>query len=105
MASQLRADKLAPAEKITVVLNGIDTGRFARARDQFNRQEFLKSWNLTEQGLLVGTVGELTPLKGHQDFLRAAAQISKQNADCNFVIAGIDHSPDGRNEAQIGKAN
>jgi glycosyltransferase involved in cell wall biosynthesis len=42
-------------------------------------------------------------LKGHQDFLRAAAQISKQIAGCNFIIAGIDHSPDGKNEAQIGK--
>ena len=101
VASQLRADKLASAEKTTVVLNGIDTGRFARARDQFNRQEFLRSWDLTEQSLLVGTVGELTPLKGHQDFLRAAAQITKQNSDCKFILAGIDHSADGGNETQI----
>lgn len=101
VANQLRADKVAPAEKITVVLNGIDVGRFARTREQFNRQEFLKSWKLPESGLLVGTVGELTPLKGHQDFLRAAAQISKQITGCNFIIAGIDQSPDGKNEAQI----
>lgn len=103
VASQLRADKVIAAEKITVVLNGVDTRRFALAREQFNRQEFLKSWTLPEQGLLVGTVGELTPLKGHQDFLRAAAEISKQIAGCNFIIAGIDHSPDGKNEAQIEK--
>ena len=103
VASQLRADKLAPAEKTTVVLNGVDTGRFARARDQFNRHEFLKGWDLTEQSLLVGTVGELTPLKGHQDFLGAAAQIAKHNPDCKFILAGIDHSPDCRNETQIEK--
>jgi glycosyltransferase involved in cell wall biosynthesis len=101
VASQLRADKVAAAEKISVVLNGIDTRRFARTREQFNRQEFLESWKLPESGWLVGTVGELTPLKGHQDFLRAAAQISEQIAGCNFIIAGIDHSPDGRNETQI----
>lgn len=101
VASQLRADKIAPAEKISVVLNGIDVGRFTRAREQFNRQEFLRSWKLPEQGLLVGTVGELTPLKGHQDFLQAAAHISKQIPACNFVIAGIDHSPDRKNEEQI----
>lgn len=101
VASQLRADKVAPAEKIAVVLNGIDTGRFACAREQFNRQEFLESWKLPESARLVGTVGELTPLKGHQEFLRAAAQISKHVAGCNFIIAGIDHSPEGRYEAQI----
>ncbi|MEP6718295.1 MAG: glycosyltransferase family 4 protein [bacterium] len=101
VASQLRADKVAPAEKISVVLNGIDAGRFARAREQFHRQEFFQSWRLPEQGLLVGTVGELTPLKGHHEFLHAAARISTQIPACNFVIAGIDHSPDGKNEAQI----
>ncbi len=31
----------------------------------------------------------------------AAAQLSKQIAGCTFIIAGTDHSPDGRNEAQI----
>jgi glycosyltransferase involved in cell wall biosynthesis len=101
VAFQLRADRVVPSEKISVVLNGIDARRFALAREQFNRQEFCKRWKLPEQSLLVGTVGELTPLKGHQDFLLAAAQISKQIARCNFVIAGIDHSLDGRNEAQI----
>ncbi len=101
VASQLRADKIAPAEKISVVLNGIDASRFAIARKQFNRQEFLQSWKLPERGLLVGTVGELTPLKGHEDFLHAAAQLSTQVPACNFVIAGIDHSPDRKNEAQI----
>jgi glycosyltransferase involved in cell wall biosynthesis len=103
VASQLRADKIASAEKITVVLNGIDTRRFARAREQFDRQEFLKSWKLPESSPLIGTLGELTPLKGHQDFLHAAAQISKQVAGCTFIIAGIDHSPDGKNEAEIEK--
>jgi glycosyltransferase involved in cell wall biosynthesis len=101
VASQLRADKITAAEKIAVVLNGIDTRRFAQAREQFSRQEFLKSWELAESTRLVGTVGELTPLKGHQDFLRAAALVSKQVPDCTFIIAGIDHSPDGKNEAQI----
>jgi len=101
VASQLRAIKVAAAEKITVVLNGINASRFALAREQFDRQAFLQRWKLPEQCMLVGTVGELTPLKGQQDFLRAAAQISKQIPGCNFVIAGIDHSPDGRNEAQI----
>ncbi len=103
VATQLRADKVVQPEKISVVLNGIDASRFVRARKQFNRQEFLQSWKLPEHAALVGSVGELTPLKGHEDFLRAAAQISKQLPDCYFIIAGIDHSQDGRNEAEIEK--
>ena len=103
VAAQLERNQVAPADKISVVLNGIDTNRFARAREQFNRQDFTKNWNLPEQGFLVGTVGELTPLKGHQDFLLAAKEILKEIAACNFVIAGIDHSPDGRNELQLEK--
>lgn len=101
VAAQLSADKITSSEKITVVLNGIDARRFAQARELFSRQEFLKSWKLPESARLVGTVGELTPLKGHHEFLRAAAQVSKQVPGCNFIIAGIDHSPDGKNEAQI----
>jgi glycosyltransferase involved in cell wall biosynthesis len=101
VASQLRADKVAPAEKITVVLNGVDTARFARAREEFDRQGFLRSWQLPESSPLIGTLGELTPLKGQREFLRAAAQISKQIAGCTFIIAGIDHSPDGKNKAEI----
>ncbi|MEP6742023.1 MAG: glycosyltransferase family 4 protein [bacterium] len=103
VAAQLRADKVVPPEKISVVLNGIDANRFVLAREQFNRQEFLRNWKLLTSARLVGTVGELTPLKGHEDFLRAAAQISKQLPDCHFIIAGIDHSQDGRNEAEIEK--
>jgi glycosyltransferase involved in cell wall biosynthesis len=101
VASQLLADKVIQPDKVTVVLNGIDVRRFALAREQFQHQEFLQRWQLPEQSLLVGTVGELTPLKGHQDFLLAATKTSKQIPGCNFIIAGIDHSPDGRNEAQI----
>lgn len=101
VASQLHADKVIQPDKITVVLNGIDVRRFALAREQFQHQEFLRRWQLPGQSILVGTVGELTPLKGHQDFLLAAAEISKQIPGCTFIIAGIEHSPDGRNEAQI----
>src|SRR6266550_7714987 len=86
-----------------MVFNGIDASRFLLARQKFDRQQFLENWKLPEHGLLVGTVGELTPLKGHQDFLRAAAQISKHRSGCNFIIAGIDHSADGRNEAQVAR--
>jgi glycosyltransferase involved in cell wall biosynthesis len=42
--------------------------------------------------LLVGTVGQLDSIKGHEDFVRAAALIAKHNLFVNFVIFGEDTS-------------
>jgi glycosyltransferase involved in cell wall biosynthesis len=92
VASRLKADAIVPAEKISVVLNGIDTGRFSKARADFNRRQFLGNWKLRADSLLVGTVGELTPLKGQEEILRAASQLLKQLPQTHFIIAGVDHS-------------
>ena len=101
VASQLRADRVAPAEKISVVLNGIDVSRFAKAKEQFDRLQFLRNWELPVNSLLVGTVGELTPLKGQEEFLRAAAQVVKQYPNTWFVVAGIDHSRGNKHRIRL----
>lgn len=92
VATQLKSDGTVSADKISVVLNGIDTARFLRAKTEFDRRQFLVSWKLPEDSLLVGTVGELSPLKGQGEFLRAAVKVVKQFPHAHFVIAGIDHS-------------
>ncbi|HEV7681983.1 MAG TPA: glycosyltransferase family 4 protein [Pyrinomonadaceae bacterium] len=92
VAAQLKSDGTVPAEKISVVLNGIDTARFQRAKTDFDRRQFLASWKLPADSLLVGTVGELSPLKGQEEFLRAALKVVKQFPNAHFIIAGIDHS-------------
>ncbi len=101
VASQLEADAIVPAEKISVVLNGIDTARFAETRMEFNRRQFLDSWQLPADSLLVGTVGELTPLKGQEEFLRAALEVLKQFPKAHFIIAGIDHSRGSKHQLQL----
>lgn len=101
VASQLRSDGVAPPEKISVVLNGIDTTGFEEARRKFDREQFLRSWNLPDNCLLVGTVGELTPLKGQAEFLQAAAQVLKQHPNAYFFIAGIDHSLGNKNRIAL----
>jgi glycosyltransferase involved in cell wall biosynthesis len=92
VASRLQADGVISPDKISVVLNGIDTAEFEKARAEFNRQQFLARWELPEESLLVGTVGELSPLKGQEEIIRAAAQILRQVPQAHFIIAGIDHS-------------
>jgi glycosyltransferase involved in cell wall biosynthesis len=101
VALQLRADRVAPAEKISVVLNGVDVARFAEAKEQFDRSQFLRNWELPANSLLVGTVGELTPLKGQEEFLRAAAQVVKQLPNTWFVVAGIDHSRGNKHRLRL----
>jgi glycosyltransferase involved in cell wall biosynthesis len=92
VASQLQANAIAPSEKIRIVLNGIDTARFQEARRNFTRSQFLDAWSLPRGCFLIGTVGELTPLKGQEEFLRAAAQVVKQIPTAYFIVAGMDHS-------------
>lgn len=101
VAARIAADAVATPEKITVVLNGIDTERFSRARAEFNRQQFVDSWNFPPESLLVGTVGELTPLKGQEEVLRAAPQIINQLPNARFIIAGIDHSRKNQHRTQL----
>jgi glycosyltransferase involved in cell wall biosynthesis len=101
VASQLRSEGIVPDEKIRVVLNGIDARRFQTAREKFDRREFLDRWKLPENSLLVGTVGELTPLKGQEDFLRAAVPVLKQVPTAYFIIAGMDHSPANKHRANL----
>ncbi|MEP6818277.1 MAG: glycosyltransferase family 4 protein [bacterium] len=101
VASQLQADVGAPAKKISVVRNGIDTAKFAGARAEFNRRQFLDNWKLPADSLLVGTVGELTPLKGQEEFLRSARRILQQFPQTHFIIAGIDHSRGKQNQTRV----
>lgn len=101
VASQLASSHVAAPEKITVVHNGIDTARFALARDKFDRRQFLRDWKLPADNLLIGTVGELTPLKGQAEFLKAAAQVIQRYPNAYFIIAGTDNTPDNTNGAVL----
>ncbi len=101
VASQLQADAIAPPEKIRIVLNGIDTAKFQEARRNFTRSQFLDAWSLPRGCFLIGTVGELTPLKGQEEFLRAAAEVVKQIPTAYFIVAGMDHSRQQENRSRI----
>ena len=101
VASRLKTDAVVPTEKISVVLNGIDTARFSKARVEFNRRQFLETWKLPPDSLLVGTVGELTPLKGQEEILRAAPHLLKRLPQLHFIIAGIDHSREKQHRTRL----
>ncbi|HLM58577.1 MAG TPA: glycosyltransferase family 4 protein [Pyrinomonadaceae bacterium] len=90
--SALLARRIFPADKIRVVHNGVDVRRFAPARLAGPRGGPLR----------VGIVGELSPVKGQEDFVRAAALISKEFAgEVEFVVVGEDATRTGERRARV----
>lgn len=86
--------------KIAVIHNGIDLNRFTRhnsARDWL--QSFISSD--IRNSFIVGMIGHLAPIKGQEDFIRAAAIVAARKSDVAFFIAGEDKSRDGENRRQI----
>ena len=92
VARRLREQQLFPADRIVAVPNGIDVNRFARMRQKFDGAACRLKLGLPATGRLVGTVGEISQLKGHEDFVRAAAKLAEQFPDLHFIIAGEDSS-------------
>lgn len=86
VAESLQQNGVIESSKITVVHNGIDIDRFARSVAETDDRD-------GDSPVLVGTVGHLAPIKGHDVFVRAAALICAHSRDVRFVIIGEDKSP------------
>lgn len=70
----------------SVVHNGIDTDRFRP--DPRGRRRLRREWNLADDQPLVGLVGRLDPMKGHEHFLGAAARVHADRPRTRFVCVG-----------------
>lgn len=101
VARALNAQKIFPARKISVVPNGIDLERFDTSKRDESRASLSQKLGIDGERLLVGTLGEINQLKGHEEFLRAAALISKQFARADFIIAGADTTRTGEHRAAL----
>lgn len=73
------------SEKMAIVYEGIEPSPY-RARELGT--DFRDSIRAQPGERLVGTIGRLTPWKGQDDFLRAAALIAPAHADARFLIVG-----------------
>jgi glycosyltransferase involved in cell wall biosynthesis len=101
VARSLHAQKIFPAEKIKIIPNAIDVERFDAHARGFNRAASRHMLQLPKERRLVGTVGEIKPLKGQEDFLRAAAIIARKAEDVDFIIAGEDFSGAREHRARL----
>ena len=76
-----------PPDKMVVISNGIDTERFQP--DSEAGAKVRSEWGISENTILIGLVGRLSPMKDHPTFLQAAALLSKEREDVRFVCVGV----------------
>jgi glycosyltransferase involved in cell wall biosynthesis len=75
-----------PRDRLRVVPNGIDTGRFRP--DPEGRERLRTEWGVPREARLVGSVARLDPLKDHATFMRAAAGLADRDPNVRFVCVG-----------------
>lgn len=94
VAENLRQQNIFDPDQVSVIHHGIDLNRF-----RVRHISGAKDGNRT---LRVGMLGELSVVKGQEDFLRAAAIVARQTDNVRFMIAGRDNSAGGENRKEIG---
>lgn len=75
-----------PKENMVVILNGIEARTFA-----FNatgRSRLRTEWGVDGGDVLIGIVGRLDPMKGHESFLAAAELLIARHDNARFVVVG-----------------
>jgi len=84
--------KVFPKQKIRTISNGIEIVPLSDEERGTTRKKFREFHGIPPVAPLVGTVGELTPLKGQRDFVLAAGEIAKTYPETRFVVVGLDNT-------------
>jgi glycosyltransferase involved in cell wall biosynthesis len=74
-----------PAERVRTIPNWINPERFKPVERDAARAMFRLRANI-----VVACIGQLTPAKGQEEFVRAAANIGRMRADVEFLIVGAE---------------
>lgn len=82
IAAAVSSRRIAPAFKIEVVPNGIDTARYAQSSNACASREAL---GIPSDASVVGTVGRLAEVKRQDVLLRAFARL---HSGCHLVLVG-----------------
>ncbi len=93
-AVKVQLERIFPAEKVTLIPNGIDVVDQPVDNRNALGAGFRRFHEIPADSLLVVTLGELKVLKGQRDFVLAANEIIKRHPECRFVVAGKDNSVD-----------
>ncbi|MEQ1472827.1 MAG: glycosyltransferase family 4 protein [Candidatus Acidiferrum sp.] len=75
----------APQDKIEVVYEGVELPTLPT--DEI-RQRARRRWKIPKEATLLGSVGVLSPDKGHELLIRALAQLRTEFPACRLLLAG-----------------
>lgn len=91
-AVALNLQNTFPKEKIVMISNGIESAILTDEERKKKREEFRFFHEIPFDAPLIGTIGELKILKGQRDFVLAANEIAKKNAEARFLVVGKDYT-------------
>lgn len=72
--------------RVEVIYNGVNLQQFVPLEESRRRVRALLGFS--EQEIVVGMVGRMSPGKGHEEFLHAAKEIGRQARDVRFLVVG-----------------
>jgi glycosyltransferase involved in cell wall biosynthesis len=85
-----------PSERVHTIPNWIDPEHFKPADRDAARAMFQLRANI-----IVACIGQLTPAKGQEEFVRAAANIARMRGDIEFLIVGEEREEANPFTAQL----
>ncbi|MBU6480165.1 MAG: glycosyltransferase [Nitrospirae bacterium] len=80
------ARKGFPQDKMVVISNGIDVDRFCP--NSASRQRMRQAWGISDREQLIGLIGRLDPMKGHDTFIKAAGLLARKRDDIRYLCVG-----------------
>src|SRR5581483_10459855 len=85
IAQEVAAFRVAPAEKVRVIANGIDIAAFVEAGDVAGLRREL---GLPPDAPIIGTMGRLTEIKRQDVLLEAFAEVKKNVPNAHLLLVG-----------------
>ncbi|MCG6157572.1 glycosyltransferase family 4 protein [Rubinisphaera margarita] len=86
MTEQYLAAGIGRPEQYTTVYSGFDVEPFLQ--EPVHRDELRREWGLTDEHVVIGKIGRLFPLKGHDALIAVAAEVIRECSQVRFLFVG-----------------
>jgi glycosyltransferase involved in cell wall biosynthesis len=73
-------------DQIVLIPNGIDTEKFNP--DKTAGEKIRNEFNISSDEILIGMMARFSPGKGHEEFIKSAAELNKKYKSLKFIIVG-----------------